>query len=319
MRVQTNNHPWSFDALFSKALLFADEMEGHTANDWQFGLWSCLSLELLARAALARVSPTLLAEGKDWRNVHYALGYGPTAKRFVPTSAGTADVFQMLQELVPDFPKELVDFCIKHLARRNAELHTGEAVFASLGTSEWLPKYYASCKVMLLSMGKGLGDFFDDPAHAEEMIAALEDQAAKAVDKDIKAHAQVWQNKSEEERKTLLEQATLKATRDVGHRAVCPSCESPALVFGSARGTVTTRLDEDEIVQKQSMVPASFECTACGLRIAGLSKLAACGLGDSFTATSTYSAAEFFKLHTDDELEQARQEGFGPEEDFNEY
>jgi len=75
------------------------------------------------------------------------------------------------------------------------------------------------------------------------------------------------------------------------------------------------------VVQRQMMVPSSFECIACGLRISGLSKLSACGLGDAFTATSTRSVAEFFDLHTDEELEQARAEAREPEweEDFNEY
>ena len=69
------------------------------------------------------------------------------------------------------------------------------------------------------------------------------------------------------------------------------------------------------------MLPSSFECTACGLRISGLSRLAACGLGDAFTATSTRSVAEFFGLHSDEELEEARAEAAEPEyeEDFNEY
>jgi hypothetical protein len=66
------------------------------------------------------------------------------------------------------------------------------------------------------------------------------------------------------------------------------------------------------------MLPSSFECTACGLRISGLSKLSACGLGDAYTAKSTYSAAEFFGLYTEDELEEARKEASAPEEDFNE-
>jgi hypothetical protein len=70
------------------------------------------------------------------------------------------------------------------------------------------------------------------------------------------------------------------------------------------------------------MLPSTFECIACGLRISGLSKLSACGLGDAFTAKSIYSAADFFGLYTEDELEEAR--GEMPnypdyEEDFNEY
>ena len=73
------------------------------------------------------------------------------------------------------------------------------------------------------------------------------------------------------------------------------------------------------MVERQSHMPSSFECAACGLRIAGLSRLAASGLGDSFTATSTYSVAEFFGLYTEEELEAARNEPPVYEEDFNEY
>ena len=64
------------------------------------------------------------------------------------------------------------------------------------------------------------------------------------------------------------------------------------------------------------MLPSSFECIACGLRISGISKLSACGLGDAFTKTSKLSVAEFFGLYTEDELEEARAER-PPEPDFN--
>ena len=69
------------------------------------------------------------------------------------------------------------------------------------------------------------------------------------------------------------------------------------------------------------MLPSAFECIACGLRISGFSKLSAAGLGDAFTATSTFSVPEYFGLHTDEELEEARAEGLPGrdwEDDFNE-
>jgi hypothetical protein len=67
------------------------------------------------------------------------------------------------------------------------------------------------------------------------------------------------------------------------------------------------------------MLPSSFECVACNLKISGISKLSACGLGDAFTATSTFSASKFFGLYTEEELEEARKEGAEPqwEPDFN--
>jgi len=311
---------WSSEALLSKAILYVEEMERYTAEDWQFGFWASLSLEFIARASLSHISPTLLANRKDWRNIHHALGHPPTLLGFTPTSVTTAEVMSILKEILPEFTSELAGSCIKHSNRRNAELHTGEEAFAGLGTSSWLPQYYASSKVLLESMGKTLGDLFDNPKAAEELIASLQDRAAKAVQQDIEAHKQIWKGKSPEERAASLAQATSWAGRHAGHRTSCPACNSPSLLRGSSHGAVTTEVGDDLVVQKQTMVPSSFECIACTLRISGLSKLSACGLGDAFTATSRWSVADFFGLHTDEELEEARAEGAEPqwEDDQNE-
>jgi hypothetical protein len=317
---QPTNPAWSSEALFSKALLYVEQMERHTAEEWQFALWSSLSLELIARAALAFVSPTLLADGKNWRNVYHALGNAVTKKGFVPISVPTNEVLSRLQELLPDFTQELVDSCAHHCRRRNAELHSGEDAFAGLGTSEWLPKYYASCDVLLRFMGKGLADLFRDPTRAQQMIASLRDIAAEAVNKEIFEHRQIWDSKTPGEREQSKAEAAIWASRQAGHRTGCPACGNTGLIRGYGQGEVTTQIDGDLVVQKQTMLPSSFECVACGIKIIGLSKLLACGLGSAYTATSTASAAEFFGLHTSEELEEARASAAEPEweEDFNE-
>ena len=320
MNTKVTQHPWSAEALFNKAVLYVGEMERLTADDWEFGLWSSLSLEILARAALANISPTLLASGKDWRNINYALGNPSTKKDFKPSSTTLSEVFSMLSELLPDFTKELQNFCALHCANRNAELHTGEERFGGIKASEWLPKYYATCNVLLKSIGKTLDDLFGDPKMAQEMILALQDTAAKVVGRDIENHRKLWIQKSPDDQKIALAQAAAWATRHTGHRSNCPACGSPSLIRGTGRGVVTTKIDDDgDIIQCQTVLPSSFECIACGLKIAGLSKLSACGLGDTFTATTTYSAAEFFSLHTDEELEEARRLAEPEfEEDLNE-
>ncbi|MBC7101606.1 MAG: hypothetical protein H5U13_00035 [Parvibaculum sp.] len=289
-------HPWSSDSLLAKASVYMERMESNTPEDSQFGFWSALCLELLARAALARISPILLADHSNWRNLTYALGHQATAKKFAPSSISTSEALGRLTELLPSFTQEIAGFCGKHADRRNAELHTGELAFDALGTADWLPKFYQACRVLLQSMGLELENFVADPRAARMMIESLEDEAAKAVQQDIKAHAQVWQNKEPEEREDAKTQALSWAIKQSGHRVVCPACGCTALVQGSPSGIVATSVNDDEVRQKQAMLPTAFECIACGLRISGLSKLSACGLGNAFTATSTYSAAEFFGL-----------------------
>lgn len=310
---------WSADSLFAKALLFSEQMNSSVADEWKYGLWSSLALELLARASLANISPVLLSDSSNWRNIMHALGNAPTAKKFTPNSIGTKEVFARLAELLPEFTQEIAGFCSKHIERRNAELHSGEMVFSGLGTSEWLPKYYKACKILLESLGKSLDDFVSDPKTAEDLITSLDDAAAKAVQQDIKAHAKVWENKDEESRDSAVLQAKAWATRHAGHRVQCPACKSPALLQGSPTGPVETTVGDDEVIQRQSMLPTSFECIACGLKISGFSKLSACGLGDAFTEKTIYTAAEFFELYTEEELEEARNEIPEYEPDFNEY
>lgn len=312
-------NPWTVDTLFAKAQIYMEQMNSTVADEWKHGLWSALSLELLARAALANISPVLLADPNNWRNIMHALGNAPTAKKFTPTSIGTREVLARLAELLPEFSQEVAGFCSTHMGRRNAELHSGEVVFTGLGTAEWLPRFYRAAKILLESIGKQLADFVSDPTQAIEMIASLDDAAATAVNQDIKAHAKVWKSKREEERSTAILQATAWATRHAGHRVSCPSCNSPAILHGSASGPVSTTVGDDEVVQRQTMLPSAFECIACGLKITGYSKLSACGLGDAFPAKTTYTAAEFFNLYTEEELEEARNEMPEYEPDFNEY
>jgi len=85
-------NPWSADTLLAKAQLYIEQMDSTVADEWKYGLWSALTLELLARAALANISPVLLADPQNWRNIMHALGNAPTAKKFSPTSIGTKEV-----------------------------------------------------------------------------------------------------------------------------------------------------------------------------------------------------------------------------------
>lgn len=184
--------PWAEEALFSKCRLYIEKMERHRPDEWEFALWSSLALELLARACLARVSPALLADDKNWHNINFALGRAPITKKFTPISIGMSEVMRRLGEIYPEITQEVVGFCAQHIQRRNAELHSGELGFNGIGTSTWLPSFYFSAKAMLDVMGRSLGDIFSNPGAAEDMIAALKDSAAKSVDQDIKAYQKVW-------------------------------------------------------------------------------------------------------------------------------
>lgn len=289
-------HPWSKDALLLKAQRYAETMSDYAQNDWQFGLWSSLVLELSCRAVVANVSPALLAEKSNWNNLYFALGHTPTVTKFVPKSVTTADVLERLESVCPGFTPEMKAFCLKHTGARNEELHSGAMPFEGVGTASWLPMFYSACQTLLEAVDLNLAYLFgaDTAKVAKTMIEALADETGKAAKKIVADHKSAWQKVDTEEKELLVEQATVWASRHEGHRVKCPACSSSAIVVGSAVAPPIRTLSGDIVIEKQDFLPAKFECIACGMKVSGLSQLTAMGLGDAFTATHSYEAAELY-------------------------
>lgn len=295
-------HPWSKEAFLTKAQRYGETLNSHARDDWKFAFWASLTLELVTRAALANISPTLLAEKSDWNNLYFALGGAPTATKFLPKSIPFADVVARLEAIVPEFTPEMKNFCISQMTRRNEEVHSGSMPFDGLGTSSWLPMCYFVLKTVLKLMEEDLVYLLgeDEARAAETMIDSLRDETSKTVNKTIVAHKTVWEQKPAEERTKLIDEAESWASRHSGHRVSCPACESPALVTGSAVKPAIKRMEGDVITEKQDFLPAKFECVACGLKISGFSQLNAGGLGDTFTATFSYEISDLYP-ETEDE------------------
>jgi hypothetical protein len=268
-----------------------------SSDDSEYALWSSLSLEFLARAALASVTPALLADTKEgWSSLFSALGFTPTEERFAPKSIPISEVFKRLRAILSSFAKENENFGIQHTGQRNAELHSGEAAFEGVKASSWQPRFYQTCEVLLGSMGMTLEDFLgkEESDVAKSLIAAAADESAKAVMGDIEVHRATWLGRLEPERDTLIARAALWASRQTGHRVRCPACASDALVDGEPVSAPSQKLNGDLIVETHEHLPNRFECIACGLKITGLSRLAAAGLADRFKKTTTYDLAEFY-------------------------
>jgi hypothetical protein len=268
------------------------------SDDWQHALWSGLALELLARGALASISPVLLAETaeKNWSHIFHALGFEPSEHKYAPRSIATNDVFKRLGQIIPEFTKELQDFCTLHTGLRNAELHSGETPYEGVDASSWHPMFYRSCSVLADVMGMNLELFLgtEQAEIANKLIEASTDDTAKAVLKDISAHKVVWEGKLDDDRASAEAIALVWATKHDGHRVYCPACASRALVFGEPVAAPQKSIDGDQITETQEYLPSRFECVACGLKISGLSRLTAAKLGTRYKKTSTYMAADYY-------------------------
>lgn len=299
MSGSTNDHPLSEEAFIDKARLFVAEMNAQPAESWQQRLWAALSLEVIARAALAHVSPVLLVPAQKWENLLYALGKSDTPVG--PPAIRTAQVLERLQKLIPNLGSDTLSFCESLTHWRNLTLHS-----ASLGPEmqhrgEWLPRFYLSCRMLLESMGHQISDVFQNPESIEQAIQSLQDATTQSVQNDINEHRERWSEKTESEQMKLRSKSTEWAAPSVGHVVDCPACQARSLVKGDKIAPVRIEVTEDHIISRQTMLPSSFECIACGLKISGYSRLLACDLGSQFTMTVEFPVAQYFGLYDEDE------------------
>ena len=287
---------WASEDLFAKAQRYAEDMLSQPRDEWKFGLWASLMLEHLARAALAHVSPTLLADPKDWHNLYRALGHTPTAARYLPKSVDVSTVLGRLREVVPGFDDKLEGVASLHISRRNDELHSGNCPYDALKNSIWLPGFYEVCDLFAKFIGESLDTLLgpDEARVAANLISASQDQSAKAVLSRIKAHNAVWVGKAQQEKDLLSNQATTWAMRQNGHRVKCPACGCQSLLDGAPTAPAAVYMEDGEIIETQFFLPSKFECIACGLKISGLAELRAADLDEPYKATTTYTAAEYY-------------------------
>lgn len=309
---------WERDPLWAKARLFFEHALNHDRDDPRFGLWCAFGLELLGRAAVASISPTLLAEpDRDHRHLLHALGRGNPKSG--PASIGATQVFRLCEVLFPTFTPEHSTLAVALVNRRNAELHTGENAFDGYTTQHWVAGFYACCKALAEAMGETLETLLGEAeaTEADTVLAVAEKEVKQKVCGRIARYKEVFGDKPEAERTAAVVAAEAEADRLAyarHHRAKCPACSAVASIQGDELGSSKVEDKDGEIVVKQAMAPRRFCCTACGLKLEGFAELAAAGLGDQYTRTTCYLPAEYYELldpRDSRELERIARENLG--------
>jgi hypothetical protein len=288
---------WDQDSLWQKAKTYAARAFEEERESPTFPFWASLSLEFLARAALARLSPTLLADPQGPDNLLFALGIITTEK---PKSVAITTVYSRCQLVVPGFTKDLANACTSLSERRNSELHSGDPAFDGVGTSIWLGQFYKSCKALLAYQGKTLEDYIpaDEVEVAEEMISALDSRYRSEAQRTIGESKAEFEKLSDEERATRTSQARLLtelAAREPGAKGVnCPACGRDSALSGTRIKATQPILEDGELHWENIYLPSKLQCDSCGLKLDGYPILQGAGLGGQFAEMERADPAQFF-------------------------
>lgn len=298
---------WERDPLWAKSRLFFERAFDESRDDPAFGLWCSLGLELLARAALASVSPTLLAEPDiEHKYLLHALNRG--SERTARRSIGAAQVLGLCRTLFPEFTEDDLKTSLALINRRNEELHSGAAAFDEYPPSRWLSQFYRACRSLATAMEESLSSLFgeEEAAVAESTITENQNDARQRVQSAIAAHRKVFEAKPDEERQATTNKVSemgLQLAAERHHRVPCPACRCVATVQGIAFGKERVEHGDGVIIVWRSVSPTSFSCAACGLKFQGYADLEAANLGGQYRRRTTYSPEEYYGLinpETDD-------------------
>lgn len=291
---------WEREPLFTKAKLFFEKGFNEDKESQFFGLWCAMGLELLARSAVAHVSPTLLADpDPSHQNLLHALNLGSTKSK--KKSLITVQVLSLCQTLITSFTQEHFKISSAIINQRNEELHTGSAAFDDYPTSQWIIGFYKCCKILSEFQGESLNSLLGDEIEKEAnmILSEVEEEVIGKTNTLIASYKKVFENKDEEDRKTLAEESKKNSERLAyrGHHKVdCPACGSLATVIGEPYGNENIETQIDEIIVKQSILPTNFHCIACELKLNGYNALTVANLSNHYTRKTTYSPEEYFDM-----------------------
>lgn len=290
---------WENQPLWTKAVLYMERAMVQDREQDTFGLWAAMGLELLARAAVAKVSPTLLAEpDREQKNLLHALGFGAGGP---PKSIPTAQVLLLCRTIITAFTEEEVRAASAIVGRRNEELHTGSASFMAFPTQSWLPGFYRCCKVLAEFQGQTLSGLLgeDEAKVAEKTLEATTKNLKDKIKSLIAAHAKVFEAKEQSEREQLAAEADqqgLRLAHQKHHRVKCPACMCTGTVQGDVSGGEQVEHTDSTIVVRQNVHPTRFACLACGLKLSGYGELLAAGVADDFTHRTEFSPEDYYEL-----------------------
>ncbi|MFG1709778.1 hypothetical protein ACFLIM_42040 [Nonomuraea sp. M3C6] len=292
--------PYDHEALWVKAKLFINRAMDDDARSFdEQALWASLSLELLAKAALARVSPLLIADPtEDGTNLLMASGLIEGDARFVSVKAKT--LFSRCHKAFKPFS---LNEAVRFSQARNEYLHSSGAGFMAIPPHAWWPKFWALASVLVTALDRDIDDFVG--SDREGVVAKHLEQNSKNVEHRTEMLIERAKQRLQQRREGTLSArvAAEWQTSQVltGHlsysgTAACPACGSMGTIEGEditdTETTYEQYSEEDfDVLVTHTIGAEYFSCSVCHLVLDSYELLDQAGVDDSFTVDGDPSDA----------------------------
>jgi hypothetical protein len=292
---------WKSDDLLNKATVYFQRAFMLDRENELFPLWCSLGLELLARAALSRIHPALLADPQQGENLLYAFGF-PSGNP--PKSIPAKTLFHRLTVVIPLFKEDDFKFCTSLMELRNAELHSAELAFENYPVSKWLPNLFRICKILTEFCNLKLEDILgeEEATSANEIIAASQAKLQQEVNNLInnaknvflKQALEIRLQKATEAKKEILKHLDWKSSR-----RECPACGAHGAIQGAVVKFLEPKATTDSIEERAIIMPISFVCVCCGLNLPSHQHLFNAGMGDQYTESNLVDPKDYYGIEFD--------------------
>ena len=277
--------PHDHEAIWSKAKLFVNRsFDALDADDGPLAmLWAAISLELLAKSALCRINPLLVADpSDDGRSLMLAAGLPGDTTRYksVPAKA----LFSRCDRAFRTFDAKTAQTIA---AERNAELHSGALPYSSINDpAHWWERYWATAEVLVVSQHRELEELVG-PLRLNGVQTHL-DRNEESVQRRLDSMRDAARQRLElgQPPRATLVVSTFSADSD------CPACGNIASIHGDEviESDVVNGGEDDDPwpLEVVTVWTDSFSCPTCGLFIDGEAYLSAAGLPESFDDEREY-------------------------------
>jgi len=286
------------DALLAKSKVYIQRgFRAHAAGDFEeYQLWASLALELLGKAALARIHPALIADPQHYQSLFAACGkpISPDVKTIIAKT-----LFLRLSHIERKFDIKCQEFCNQLSLRRNSELHSGESPFSGIKAEQWEQEFWGVIELVLQAQGQDLGSWLgEENAKApSEIVKKARDAKRLAVLQRIKKAGEsfVDNHKNRKERESLIKDSSalryldfrekFSLFGDMHSRETCPACRAEGFIIGVEWESEVVRddLDDDYETVEITYGVEEFYCPVCELSLFGVNEIIAAEITDTFT------------------------------------